>query len=103
MLKTVTVLQKALTACNETDPITLEPISDIEPNKLFIVRSSNGRSKFAFDGEALLEYMIQEVKFSNPLSREPFNNQDLLRLAQQFSKTNTIRLHATKLLNTLGP
>ena len=57
-----------ITPINETDPFTLEPISEIDPSKLFSYKNDEG-NVYAFSAYELL-YHFETNGMLNPLNRE---------------------------------
>jgi len=62
---------------NDTCPITLELLSNLSTNKVFI------HADVGFDMVTLYEYLVTAPKFVNPLNRVPFTMTDLERLETQ--------------------
>lgn len=62
-------------------PITLEPLDSL-PYPAFALSSSasSNNTKHYFDGAALATYIISQGTFTNPLTREPLQYEDCVRL-----------------------
>lgn len=61
-------------------PITLESLASLPYPAFALTSASSNNTKHYFDGAALATYIISQGTFTNPLTREPLNYEDCVRL-----------------------
>lgn len=75
---------------NDTDPITMEPLSECAT--IFSVVTEAGH-KYSFDAKNLLNYVLISGKVQNPITRDPLNNIETQRLAKLCNYNGTLDAH----------
>ena len=68
-----------LDSIEDTDPITLEPLSKLEVPP-FGLRVEDGSHTHLFDGRVLAMYLVSSGQFLNPLTNVPLERADCERL-----------------------
>nr|QMS47862.1 hypothetical protein WG33_0060 [uncultured bacterium] len=83
--------QPSMQACNDTDPLSLEAIDDLQRQgrALFLHRSkqaSGASVVHAYDAQLLFNMLEATPHATSPLTRQPFTKDDLHRLAEMHGR-----------------